>query len=359
MLTDKYRPKNLDEIVGQGPIMRVIKSSIARKRLPSSYLFTGKKGTGKTSTARILAKMVNCSTENYVPCDSCESCLGIKKGQNSDIVEIDAASHRGVESVERLIQECHFLPLYGRKKVIIFDEVQQLSNTAFDALLKILEEPPSHVLFILCTTDPEQIPDTIVSRCLRLHFKRPNIQEIVDYLSNICKREKIIYEDKALAVIAEHSDNSFRDALIALESIGEDITIATVSEIYSIVSIDTITIFVYNLIQKKEKSSLRILNKYIQEGGDSKSLIDESLKFLRLMNIFDIDPNNEIPLEISNEKFAKYAKLLTNKVQLEGKNQNIKEILLMLSSLNFKTRDIDQLLTEMAIIEHCKEKIVA
>src|SRR6058998_3067638 len=201
VLARRYRSTTFDEVVGQNHIAQTLKRAIESGRIAHAYLFCGTRGTGKTSTARILAKALNCQSSDKpvtVPCNKCDSCLGIARGDDIDVIEIDAASNTGVDNVRDIIENAQYRPARSRFKVYIIDEVHMLSKSAFNALLKTLEEPPGHVKFILATTEPEKVLPTILSRCQRYDFRNIPTREIAEHLKRITKEEKIKAEDDAL-----------------------------------------------------------------------------------------------------------------------------------------------------------------
>jgi DNA polymerase III subunit gamma/tau len=220
VLARKYRSANFDELVGQEHVANTLKRAIESGRIAHAYLFCGTRGTGKTSTARILAKALNCRKSDAPtaePCGKCDSCLAIARGDDMDVIEIDAASNTGVDNVREIIENSQYRPSRSRFKVYIIDEVHMLSKSAFNALLKTLEEPPSHVKFILATTEPEKVLPTILSRCQRYDFRSISSREIAAHLKEICKKEKISAEDDALALVAKAGAGSMRDALSLLD----------------------------------------------------------------------------------------------------------------------------------------------
>src|ERR1700761_737061 len=227
VLARRYRSRTFDEVVGQEHVAQTLKRAIESGRIAHAYLFCGTRGTGKTSTARILAKALNC--EKYdapttTPCGQCESCKAIARGDDIDVIEIDAASNTGVDNIREVIENSQYRPARSRFKIYIIDEVHMLSKSAFNALLKTLEEPPSHVKFILATTEPEKVLPTILSRCQRYDFRNISTREIAEHLAAICKQEKIDADEDALLLVAKAGAGSMRDSLSLLDrllSVGE------------------------------------------------------------------------------------------------------------------------------------------
>ncbi len=206
----KFRPQSFEEVVGQDPISTTLQNAIKQERIPQSFLFQGRRESGKTSTARILAKALNCEKgPTAKPCNKCSSCTEITEGNALDVLEIDGASNRGIDEIRNLRETVKFKPTSGQYKVYIIDEVHMLTTEAFNALLKTLEEPPSHVKFIFATTESHKVPLTILSRCQRFNFKRITVAETVQKLDEIAKKEKIKYEKNALFLIAKSSEGRF------------------------------------------------------------------------------------------------------------------------------------------------------
>src|SRR5437867_5375781 len=214
----KYRPQAPDQVLGQEHVVRALVGAVAEGRLAHAFLFCGPRGTGKTSTARILAKMVNCEkAPTSEPCGVCEQCIRIREGTHLDVVEIDAASHGGVDDARELRERAPTAPAMGREKVYIIDEAQRLSREAFDALLKIFEEPPPGVRFVLATTEPHKMPATIVGRCQRFDFRRVSTDVVAEHLMRIAKDEGVSLTGQAALVMARQAEGSFRDALSLLD----------------------------------------------------------------------------------------------------------------------------------------------
>ena len=216
VLARKYRPSNFEEVVGQSHIIQALSNSITQDKIHQAYIFSGTRGVGKTTLARILSKCLNClsaKTPVTVPCDTCNSCVEIKAGRHLDFLEIDAASKTGVDDMRSLLETVQYKPSTGRYKIYLIDEVHMLSTSSFNALLKTLEEPPSHVIFIFATTDPEKIPKTVQSRCLQLNLKTIGKQALKDHMLNIVKKESIKHDEEALILISDSTKGSVKDAL--------------------------------------------------------------------------------------------------------------------------------------------------
>jgi DNA polymerase-3 subunit gamma/tau len=235
----KWRPKKFEDVYGQEQVTATLKNELENNKISHAYLFCGTRGTGKTSTARLLAKAVNCGSPNdHNPCDICNSCISIDEGSSIDVIEIDAASNRGIDDIRNLREAIKFTPTLGKYKVYIIDEVHMLTNEAFNALLKTLEEPPAYVMFILATTEPHKLPATILSRCQRFDFKRISIQNIMSHLKLICGYEGMEADEAALRIIARNADGAMRDALSILDQCavygGKNIAEHTVLEVLGI-----------------------------------------------------------------------------------------------------------------------------
>ncbi|XVN43153.1 MAG: DNA polymerase III subunit gamma/tau [Candidatus Rickettsia vulgarisii] len=266
----KYRPSNFSEVQGQEVLTKVLSYAILKERIAQGYLLTGIRGVGKTTSARIIAKTINCTEpviieQNIKPCEQCKNCLSFNKNNHPDIVEIDAASKTSVDDIRKIIESSEYKPLIGRYSIFIIDEVHMLSKGAFNALLKILEEPPSHVIFIFATTEPQKIPLTVISRCQRYDLKRLTFNEILQLLQGIAEKEQLKIEEEALRVIASRSDGSARDAISVLDQVvglgeGGNITSADVCQILGLVETSSIIKFFEAIIKKDVKKALDLLN---------------------------------------------------------------------------------------------------
>ncbi|MDX8335520.1 MULTISPECIES: DNA polymerase III subunit gamma/tau [Cetobacterium] len=256
----KYRPKGFEEIAGEQEIVQTLKNSLRSNRLAHAYLFTGPRGVGKTSIARLMAKGVNCLTNGITdtPCNICENCKEISAGNFLDLIEIDAASNRGIDEIRQLKEKINYSPTKGRKKVYIIDEVHMLTKEAFNALLKTLEEPPEHVLFILATTEPDKILPTIISRCQRYDFKSVNYRDMREKLLYIVENEGYKIDEASLVAVFEASGGSMRDSISILERLminteSKDILIETTEDVLGITPIKTIDQFI-EIVEKKDQS---------------------------------------------------------------------------------------------------------
>jgi DNA polymerase-3 subunit gamma/tau len=286
VLARKWRPLSFDDIVGQDHISRTLQKAVETGRLSHAYLFSGPRGCGKTSTARILARVINCEkVQGGNPCNRCASCQAVIRGNHLDVLEIDGASHTGVGEVRELQESIGFTPSQSRNKVYIIDEVHMLSTHAFNALLKTLEEPPPHVYFVFATTSPQKIPDTIKSRCQRHHFKRLENAEIAGRLEAICRAENVAYEADALRLLARKADGSMRDGTSLLDQCvtasGGNVTVAAVRGILGLVDPEKVLSFIDAVAQGDPTTPLRLLDDAVGEGVDLADLLGALLEGYR------------------------------------------------------------------------------
>lgn len=285
----KWRPQGFDALVGQDPIRRTLKNSVAAGRISHAYLFTGPRGTGKTSTAKILAKALNCQNrrEDGEPCGVCSNCIGIQDGSSMDVFEIDAASNRGIDQIRDLREAVKFAPTEGAYKVYIIDEVHMVTNDAFNAFLKTLEEPPSHVVFILATTEPQKIPATILSRCQRYDFRRITAHDIVERLEEVMADSGFSAEPSALQLIAVQAGGGLRDALSILDqavAMAEGpITEKLVRDLLGLVGQEAMASLVNSLIEKNMSKSLTLVEELRQNGQEPRQTLGQLLEYLRLL----------------------------------------------------------------------------
>ena len=286
VLARKWRPLTFNEVVGQDHVTLTLRKAVETDRLSHAYMLSGPRGCGKTSTARILARVINCeATKDGNPCNKCASCISVIAGSNLDVLEIDGASHTGVSEVRDLQESIGYTPSQFKSKVYIIDEVHMLSTHAFNALLKTLEEPPKHVYFIFATTAPNKIPDTIKSRCQRHHFKRLEIREIAGQLEAICKAEKVDYDDDGLRLLARKADGSMRDGTSLLDqcitSSGSNVTAEAVRGILGLIDQEKVTAYIGAIAGGDPSQVLRMLDASINEGLDIQELCGALLEGYR------------------------------------------------------------------------------
>ena len=288
-----YRPKNFSDVIGQEHIVRTLKNQIENNNVGHAYLFCGTRGTGKTSTAKIFSRAVNCTNlHNDEPCNECENCREILEDKTMDVVEIDAASNNSVDDIRELRENVKYSPAKAKYKVYIIDEVHMLSQGAFNALLKTLEEPPSYVIFILATTDPHKIPATILSRCQRFDFKRVTVKDISSRMRYICEKEGIEADEKALNLIARNSQGALRDALSILDQCisfeGNKISYNDVIELLGSVNIEQLFDLAESIIKEDTRKSLQILNDFIIWGKDVRNLVNDLIDHFRNLMVCKI-----------------------------------------------------------------------
>ncbi|HAJ33394.1 MAG TPA: hypothetical protein DCK79_08480 [Candidatus Atribacteria bacterium] len=286
----KWRPQTFEDIIGQKHITQTLINAISLNRTSHAYIFSGPRGVGKTTTARILAKSLNCENGPTLhPCNKCERCIRITDGYSMDVIEIDGASNNGVDSIRELRNKINFAPAEGRYKIYIIDEVHMLSQGAFNALLKTLEEPPPHVIFIFATTDPHKIPSTILSRCQWFNFRRISLADIVAKLKMIVKDEKLNIDDKSLDIIARSSTGSMRDAESALDQIiaycGKDITSQSVREVLGIIEEEVFFEFLGAIIKNDTLKGIEIINRTSDLGEDASQFIKNLMEYVHNLSL--------------------------------------------------------------------------
>ncbi len=342
----KYRPSNIEEL-DNSKVKEIIKKILESKSIPHAYLFVGQKGTGKTSTARIFAKAINCKNNHFSdkkiktvePCNRCENCQSISHSNSVDIVEMDAASNRGIDEIKKLIYETNFLPMISRYRVFIIDEAHMITPEAFNALLKTLEEPPPSVIFIFATTNKDKIPKTIISRCNVVNFGQANKIDIIRMLNRCIKGENITIDKKLVELIASHSDNSFRDAAKILEELFIQNKLGF-EEGKKFLGLSKKN-FLEVINNKNIKETLAWIDEFSESGGNFKTLLEETLNDLRIILL----KNNGLNIE-----------------EVPELSFNLKEIVVLIKLLteayqNLKITPIESLPLEIAVIEFYNSKI--
>lgn len=309
----KYRPTNFDEVVGQTHIIQTLKNAIVQNRIAHAYLFCGPRGTGKTSIAKIFAKTLNCTNSQDAPCGVCENCKMAANGSHPDIIEIDAASNNGVDEVRNLIDKVKYAPMQGKYKIYIIDEVHMMTSGAFNALLKTIEEPPAHVIFIFATTEPNKVLPTIISRCQRFDFNKVSMHDIKYRLSVVCKNEGIEIDENGLTLIAQLADGGMRDALSILDQCvaycSSHIDVNDIRKIYGVVTSEDIGKLFYSVYKKDVDSFVKDIQKYSDIGMDIKRLTADFIHMLKDSLILDYSENSTLVSDMNKDMIRKYFKL--------------------------------------------------
>ncbi len=322
----RFRPQDFDFLVGQGPVKTALKNAIASGRISHAYLFSGPRGTGKTSTARILAKALCCDEgPTPHPCGKCGNCEKITLGTSMDVFEIDAASNRGIEEIKALREQLAFAPVEARYKVYIIDEVHMMTPEAFNALLKTLEEPPAHVIFILATTDAHKIPATIHSRCQRFDFRRMTVGEITGHLKKVAEESGIDAEDEALRLMAIQAEGGLRDALSLLEQcsvVDKNVTAESVRATLGIVGCEVTRAIAENIGKNNLPAVLMDLNRLFEDGKEAGQILAELAGYMRAVLLYKTTPEfDEIYLTDTAENFAEVAGLFSNARIIEAQEK--------------------------------------
>jgi DNA polymerase-3 subunit gamma/tau len=331
----KYRPKEWNEVVGQDHVVTTLKNAIAADRVAHAYLFAGSRGTGKTTLARLLAKAVNCTNPDPAkrPDNECENCKAVNENRFLDLIEIDAASNTSVDDVRDLRDKINFSPSQGKYKIYIIDEVHMLSTAAFNALLKTLEEPPPHAIFVLATTEIHKIPATVLSRCQRHEFRRVPVDEIVKQLKMIIKIEKIQADDDALIQIARQSAGGMRDAISLLDqlsSMGEKITLALAQTVLGTATSQTVLNLISSVMDHDPAHGLETIHKALDAGSDPRSLARQIVEYLRGLMLIQMGNANQVEATADVRK----------QMQAHARSFSTSDVLRMMKAFNSAATDL-------------------
>lgn len=336
VIARKYRPQKFSEVVGQEHVTKTLQNALKEGKVGHSYLFSGPRGVGKTTVARILSKALNCEKGmNTEPCNECTQCMEITNGRSQDVLEIDGASNRRIEEVRNLKEGIGYAPIKGRFKVYIVDEVHMLTSEAFNALLKTLEEPPPHTVFIFATTEPYKVPSTILSRCQRFDFRKLTIKEIYEHIKKISEIENIMIQDEAIQMISERADGALRDAEVMLDQLRsyteEKITEEDVKDVFGFIDKSLYKDIMEAIIAKDDRQILQLLENVFDKGYDLKEFIFGFIEFIRNLFLIKLDVRNpyvvgeeHIYKEISNKiDEDTLAAIFNLSVELERNLRNI------------------------------------
>ena len=344
----KFRPKIFDDVLGQEHVTRTLKNQIMSNNIAHAYIFSGIRGTGKTSTAKIFARAVNClNNHEGNPCNECEACRSILEETNMDVIEMDAASNNGVDDIRELRDKVKFLPVKSKYKVYIIDEVHMLSKGAFNALLKTLEEPPEHLLFILATTEPQKIPATILSRCQRFDLKRINADVIVENMKKICDELDIKYEEKALKLIAANSEGAMRDAQSILDrcvSFNDDkVDYETVINLLGTVNYQVVLEAADAIVDKNIEKTMSLVGSILNSGKELSFFLDELIICFRNMLIIKTTNSSDNLMRISEDE--------TDEIIALNKRISVDEIVKIIEDLSTAQSECKRALNPRVLLE--------
>lgn len=359
VIARKWRPKNFSSLIGQEHISTTLLNALKSDRLAHALLFTGPRGTGKTSTSRILAKSLRCqNAKNFVPCDKCSICEEISAGSSLDVIEIDGASNNGVDAIRELRDTVHFLPTSGKWKVYIIDEVHMLTTSAFNALLKTLEEPPPHVIFIMATTEVQKIPATILSRCQRFDFRRISLKQVADHLQTIADVEEIKIDPAALWMIVRQSEGSMRDSQSLLDQIANysnrQITLEKVVEVLGLTERTLLNDALKGLVNRDRGAILNLVEKIVQSGADAKVFAQDLLEQIRNLMVVKMNANSAL-MDLPENEIEELREL--------GKTLSLEDIHLMFDMAFKGVNDLiraqdPRLVLEMLLFRICEAPTV-
>ena len=350
----KYRPQTFKDLIGQENIVKALSNAINLNKISHAYLLCGPRGTGKTTTARIIAKSLNCAKgPTLEPCGECPSCLDIANSTPIDVIEIDAASNRKVEDARNILEKIQFVPVNGRFKIYIIDEVHMLTTEAFNTLLKTLEEPPENVIFILATTEPHKVLDTIISRCQRFDFRRITTEDIVARLKYISEQENINISEDALYTIARSSQGGMRDSLALLDQISvvdvdKEISSQDVNEMLGRLSFDVLYSLSNAVLNAESQEALVLLDKIYNKGNEPFQIVSNLIQYFRNMLIVKNCSDRKIAIELTQQSEANILKL-----REQSENIEPEQILYTIERLSFYSKEIKETTNRYLWLELC------
>ena len=353
----KFRPKSFEDVKGQDPIVTTLKNQIKNERTTHAYLFCGTRGTGKTTIAKIFARAVNCENpKDGSPCGECPMCKSILEGSSMNVIELDAASNNGVDSVRQIIDEVSYSPTAGKYKVYIIDEVHMLSTGAFNALLKTLEEPPSYVIFILATTEAHKLPITILSRCQRYDFRRISIDTISDRIKELTSVEGVSIDDRAVRYIAKTADGSMRDALSLLDQciafyFGQELSYDKVLDVLGAVDTEVFSRMLRTILDADVTGTLKVLEEIVIQGRELGQFVTDLTWYLRNLLLIKTADSNEDIIDLSSDNMARL-KEEANMVETEVIMRYIRILSELSGNIRYATQK--RIMVEVALIKLCR-----